>query len=1076
MSASYGWKKAAAVCAVVLGLLLGTVSLVWAQGPGTGSITGTVKDPKGLAVPDAEVVVRNVDTGADRTLTTNSDGLFVAPYLQPGRYQVTAKKEGFADFVRKDLNLEVGQTLTVDAQMSIKTAQTTITVTSAPALLQTETTDVSQVISPQLVQNLPINGRRWESFALLTPGVTPDGGFGLISYRGISSLYNNNSVDGTDNTQAFFSESRGRTRIAYAYSQDTIQEFQVTASNYSPEFGRAAGGIVNAVTKSGTNDWHGDAYEYLRQFHTSALDSLTKSRGLTTKPELIRHQFGGGVGGPIIKDKFFFYGNYDGQRRSFPGSVITSNLGFFTSVATQANCLLASSTLTPAQCAAAIGFLQSLQGTFPRRGNQDIYFGKLDYKLNANNHLSASLNWHDWRGPSAFLTFTPLFSSVLNEGFDHVKTRFVVVDWNSVVKPTVVNNFRFQYGKDLEADDPTGPPPAVSIGGGGPLYGENQSLPRLRFPDERRWQATENISFLKGTHTIKTGFDLTANHEMLANLFQGNGNYSYSSFQNWVLDVFGINTTTVPTGKHYSNFVQAGDPITGIGADDFWNLNYGAYVQDTWKVRPSLTLNFGLRYELQHVPQPSRPNTGSPLLALYTSKINIDENNFGPRVGLAWQVQKKTVIRLGYGLYYGNTTNSTFYAVRTENGILQQTFNCGPTSTCAPTFPNVIFSPPGPPPAAPFPGALSPQVINTNPPVGVQVSHGLSRDFVNPLVHMGEVTVERELPWRVTVSSRYLFSRGNHLPTFVDTNLMPTSVTRTYDVVDGTGATLTQVTVPFYASRIDSNAGAILTGFSTLNSWYNAFVLSVHKQYSQGLELLANLTVSKAWDDGQVIGTNGTFSGTDAPIDPKNQKAEYALSDLDQRRRLVLSAAWFPPFHGIGNTAVRRIFDGLGFSGILTLADGQPVTGTFPFTPRGFCPSTLDGGVTCGEISSFGSPTAGRVPQLPRNFFTNPGLKVLDFRVQRDFSITERYKLRLLVEAFNIFNHTNVLSVQNDLSGIIPHSSSATSLCSTSLSASHQHVNNCIGPSPNNDFFLPATTTNSLYSARQLQGSIRFSF
>src|SRR5450432_4917216 len=236
----------------------------WSQATGSGTINGTVTDPKQAAVPEAGVTIRNTDTGVDRAATTNEVGLYAAPFLQPGRYEITVSKVGFAKLLRKDVMLQVGQTQTIDLTLTIQSTSETVTITAETPVIDTEKTEMSQVVSQTQKDNLPLAGRRWESFALMTPNVTTDGGTGLVSYRGISGLYNQSSVDGTNNSQAFFSETKGRTTVAYVYSMDSIQEFQVAAANYSAELGGAAGGIVNAVTKSGSNLLHGDLFYYLR--------------------------------------------------------------------------------------------------------------------------------------------------------------------------------------------------------------------------------------------------------------------------------------------------------------------------------------------------------------------------------------------------------------------------------------------------------------------------------------------------------------------------------------------------------------------------------------------------------------------------------------------------------------------------------------------------------------------------------------------------------------------------------------------------------------------------------------------
>jgi hypothetical protein len=1049
---------------------MGTLAPAQAQSAGTGTITGTLSDPQGASIPGAAVVVRNIDTGTDHTLTANDAGIYVAAFLQPGRYEIRASKDGFATVVRQGLNLQVGETLTINLQLPIKAEQLTVTVTGESPLLDTEKTETSEVVSQTLVQNLPINGRRWDNFVLLTPGVTNDGGFGLVSYRGISGIYNENSVDGANNNQAFFSEARGRTRIAYVYSMDTIKEFQVSASNYSAEFGQAAGGVVNAVTKSGTNTIHGDLFYYLRYPTLNALDPINKASSIVnhlpfTQPVHQQQQFGGSVGGPIIKDKFFYFLTYDGSRKVFPISYTTSG----SALLVPTNC---PSGATAAQCTAAFSFVNSLLGNFPRNGNQDVYFAKLDYQLNPTNRLSVNFNFQNWRSPNGVITSATRFNdSLTTNGNDLVHSRFLVADWNSTISSSLVNDFRFQWGRDFEFESANFSGPNVSVSGI-TTYGMPNSLPRPAFPDEHRYQFTDTVSYVRGRHALKAGIDVSPIHELLINLFQGGGIYSYSgnsatALRNWIADVYGVAATTGDTriGRHYSSFVQATDPITGVGKDDFWNTDIAWFIQDTWKLRPSLTLNLGARYDLQLIPQPPRPNTATPLLTLYTSTINIDKNNFAPRIGISWSPMKDTVVRAGYGIFFAKTTNSTFYTSRVENGVFQQTFSCPPTSSCAPAFPNVIFPAPGPALQAPFSGALTPQVVNTNPPAASQLSRGLAPDFVNPLVHEGELGVERQLPGNMSVSATYLFSRGLRLPRFIDTNLAPATATKTYDVTDAGGNTLQTVTVPFYTARLNPQTGTILTGFSDINSWYHGLVLSVRKPFSNGIELLANYTLSKSIDDGQVIGTNGTFNGTDSPLDPANQKLENALSDLDQRQRFVTSVYWVPPFGQISNRPARLLLNGFSFGGIVTIASAGPQTAFVSGAPFG----APDFGVTGGEVSSFGGFTGGRVPQVGRNTFKAPTtLRTVDFRISRDIPIHERFKLQLIGEAFNLFNHTNFTSVLTNAANFTAHSATSTT-CNTT-----QHSNDCLVA--RTDFLLPSAAGNNLYGARQLQVSAKLIF
>jgi hypothetical protein len=1027
-------------------------NLAFAQSTGAGTITGTLTDPSGSVVPGATVSLMETDTHIERKISTNDAGIYVAPFLQPGHYEIKVSKPGLSTMARTQLTLQVGQTLTVDFKMPLQTTQDMITVSGEPSVVDPEKTEISQVVSTAAVENLPLAGRRWETFVLLTPNVTNDGGSGLASYRGISGLYNSTAVDGANNNQAFFSEARGRTTVPYVYSMDSIQEFEVSASNYSAELGQAAGGVVNAVTKSGGNAVHGDLFYYLRYPTLNALDPIQKATGNYTQPVHQQQQFGGSVGGPIIKDKLFYFLTYDGSRKVNPIS--------YTSSATFP--LACPAAVSATLCAAANGFFSSKLGAFPRFANQDIAFGKLDYQLNAKNHISTSFNFDDFHSPNSYNTaITSPNNSLSANGTAVTHERIFVANWDSTITNSMINNVRFQWSQDLEIISANGTAPSVSVTNV-MAYGLPNALPRPAFPNEHRYQFTDILSSTHGKHSIKAGVDVNLIHELLINLFQGGGVYSYAgstAFPNWVADITGTNLGDGLTGRHFSTFVQVTDPITGVGKDDFYNNDFDAFVEDTWKVRPNLTLNLGVRYDLQLIPQPPKPNTNTPLTTLYTSTINIPKNQFAPRLGMAWELRKGTVLRTGYGMFYAKTSNSTYYATRVENGVYQQTYNCNPTTCPGLTFPNVIFTPPGGTPVAPFPGALTPHAVLIPLSSNTATTRGQVPDFVNPLVHEGEVSLEHQLGASMSVSASYVFSRGLHLPMFIDSNLQAATLTKSYDVTNVSGATQSTITEPFYSTRIDPT-GSILTGYSDVNSWYNSMVLTFRRKMSHGLEYTANYTLSKATDGGQVPGQFGTFNGTDSAFDPRNRKLEYALSDLDQRQRFVSSMVWIPPYaKKISNKATRLILDGFSFSSIVVVNTGQPVTGGI----NGFPSGAPDGGLTGGLVNNSGTGTGGRMAGT-RNAFRGPGLGDVDLRIARSFVIREKVKLSFVGEAFNLFNFTNFYSVNSTQ---FNYSAAGSGACAG-------HTNACLVANP--AFFAPLTSNSNLSGARQLQISGRITF
>ena len=422
-----------------------------AQLAGSGTITGIVTDPTGAVAPAVDVTIRNTDTGVERRTQSSDGGVYTAAFLQPGHYDIQLSKTGFDTVLRKDLTLQVGQLMAINLRLEVKSVQEAVTVTGDAPLVDTEKTEVSQVISESAVNNLPIAGRRWDSFVMLTPNVTNDGTSGLVSYRGISGLYNSNTVDGANNNQAFFSEARGRANSgAYVYSMDSIKEYQVSAANYSAELGQAAGGVVNAVTKSGTNTFHGDLFYYLRYPSFNALDSYSKSRALYAQPIHQWQQFGGSGGGAIVKDKLFYFGTYDGSRKVNP---ITYTSSVFSPSVTALTC---PALVSSAQCAAANAFLFNQQGSFPRDTNQDVAFGRLDNQAPARNHLSSSFDFMNYRAPNAYTTSpTANNSSLSTNGSYLFHERIFVANWDAILSTSMVNNLRFQWAATWKPPAPT---------------------------------------------------------------------------------------------------------------------------------------------------------------------------------------------------------------------------------------------------------------------------------------------------------------------------------------------------------------------------------------------------------------------------------------------------------------------------------------------------------------------------------------------------------------------------------------------------------------------------------------------
>jgi len=1088
------------------------------QTSGAGTINGTVMDTSHAVVPGAAVTVTNVDTGINHSYTSDSAGLFVAPFLQPGHYKVSATAAGFSAVEARNLTLLVGQTLTIDLTMSVQSAATTIEVSSETPILNVEQTEVSQVVDQAIIQNLPVNGRNWSDFVLLTPNVVADGSSGLVSFHGISGLYNQNYVDGANNNQMLFSEARGRSSGApFVYSLDAIKEFQAETSNYSAEFGQAAGGQVNAITKNGTNDMHGDLFYYLRYPSLNALDPYSKWAALhnngnpflLTQPIHQQQEFGGSAGGPIKRDKLFYFLTYDGFRRVGRVLYYQTNTVTLTPTGTATSTNIISptqcpTTLTAALCTDAINFLINLGDSAPpaRFAKENLFFPRVDYQLNDKNLIYANFNFADFDSTYGYSP-NPTYSntSASTNAPTSYHERFFISHWTSTLSSTAVNDLRFQWGRDLETAGANASGPSVSMGA--ETYGMPNALPRIAEPDEHRLQITDVFSKVYGRHTFKFGGDVNLIHEIMINLFQGGGIYSYSGnvtqeFKNWAVDAFAgqAGDTDPYAGSHYNTFVQTIDkqhPTTSgkAGADDFWMKMYDGFAEDTWKVNQSLTVNLGVRYDIQLTPNPEIPNTSTALATKYNTTIKNVADRVQPRIGLSWNPTSKMVVRGGYGIFTGLNQGSTYYAMRVENGEYQINYNYkGCNNTCtgaaALAFPNVPFPVPGPSlSSAVYPtGGTAPTVTGVNASATTSF-HGLSPSFVPPLTHEWDLSVEEALPGKMSLQIGYVGSHALRLPVFLDANLVGQTPhgTRAFNIAYPNGTTKL-VTVPYYLTtdRIDPTLTSINAGFSVANSSYNGMAVTVRRPFDHGLEVLLNYTWAKALDDDMVQGAFGTFYGGNPVLDPNNLAAEYGRSDIDMRNRFVGTVMWKPALFE-SNPIMKYGLDGFTFSGTATESTGFPIVAGMnaPASVVASTPAAADGNIFGGAMSSSsGAPTTGRPPEIQRNSQPGPGVRNIDFRVTRDFPIYERIHMEIIGEAFNLLNQ-EIVSSTNTTFANLTSPTGATGACPTVTGLpTGTGFAGCIGPyvpSTHAGAFGVKTGTNSLlYGPRQLQLSAKFFF
>ncbi len=1054
-------------------LLIAAMSAVaFAQSTTTGAVGITVTDPAGAIVPNATVMVRNVETNKEGTATTDDEGRARVVNLDPGTYTVTVNATGFGAFTQEKVVVEVGRITSVETPLQIGQATGSVDVAAEAPVINTTQQDFSTNINQTSINELPINGRRASNFVLLSPGVVPDGNFGLLSFRGISGLLNNNTVDGGDNNNAFYSEERGRTRISYVVSQASIREFQVNTSNYSAEYGRAAGGVINTVTQSGTNDFHGSLFYYLRDNKLGATNPTTRRNVLVNgvgvqeafKPEDVRKQFGGSIGGRIIKDKLFFFFTYDEQRRNFPGAAVFPNATFLNlSTADRATLRARSVLITDTNINSALSFLAGLTGPVPRSQDQRIFFPKIDWVINSSNTLTGSYNRMRSQSPNGIETQPTTTKGLATFGDDFVQTDSFNMRLTSTITPTILNEARFQYGRDnlfASSVDPAasevilatglgGRPPQIGVNGF--TFGKQDFLERFSNPDEKRWQYADTMTISYGRHTFKFGGDINRVNDLLDNLRLEGGAYNYSNLGDFIVDYLNVTTlgalrtanvqcfgntgtrAALAAGKCYtSNFQQAFGPT----AFRISTTDYNFFIQDDIRLTPRLTLNLGLRYEYEQLPQPQIPNAlsnsaGQLVGPEQTRSLPSDKNNFGPRFGFAYDVSGdgKTSVRGGYGIYYGRIINSTIINAINQTGVTeaQRTFSLAATVAGAPVFPNVFTA--------------VPSIATGAPNIVV-----FSRNMSSPMIHQADLVFEKQILPNTVVSASVLISKGRSLPQFTDRNL-PAPVSRTFNFINGGPLNGLNITVPFFltASRPDARFGAITEITSEIETDYKALVLQFNRRMSKGLQFQMNYTWSKTTDSGQ---NSATFTFTNGPLNPADLSLEGGRSNLDLPHRFVASAVWTPglPF-GLENSKVgRAIFGGFTISPIVTAQSGVVYSANI----SGFGPSSQAGGIT-------GSGALGRIPFLfKRNSFRQPKIVNVDLRLSRRFRFTETMNLEFLAEAFNLFNHYQVTSVNTTL-----YTFSGSNLSFTPN-----------GP----NFGVPSGTGNSIFRERQIQFAVRFQF
>jgi hypothetical protein len=884
------------------------------------SVSGRVTDPQGAIVAGAQVSARQTETNVTGETVTNSEGRFRFPYLKVGPYEVKVHAPGFLDSTRT-LGLTVGSAFDIPIVLAVAGLDTDVTVRGETTILETARSQIAGTVPQTEVQSLPMNGRNFLDLALLIPGVSPTNigstqlfaetsavpgqGISIASQRNLSNNFIVDGLSANDDAAAL---------SGITYGVDAVEQFQVVTSGGQAELGRALGGYINVVTKSGTNTLGGTLYDFIRDDNFNAPNALSGK----TLP-MNQQQYGGSVGGPIVRNRTFYFSNFEQRLLDQTGlvAILPENVPIIN------------------DRLAAVGYQGSpvTTGIYPNPVHSANLLGKLDHHVSGSDQLSIRYSLYrvtsdNSRGAGA------LNAPTASAGLDNVDQSLAFGNtWT--ISPRTVNETRaqFSYG-DLKAPPTDTIGPAVSILGVA-SFGTLSGSPTRRV--NKMYQVVDNLSHQAGAHALRAGVDFVFNDDTITFPRSFRGSYAFSSL------------ATFLSGT-YSGFTQTfGDPVVSQT-----NPNIGIYAQDEWRVGSSLTLNLGLRYDLQ-VLEP----------------INTDRNNLSPRVGFAWSpsASQDLVIRGGAGLFFdrvplravanailsaGNTTDLNNLHQPSVSGII-------PTQDGAPTFPNIL-----------------PARILTTTLVDFTT---MDKSLQNAYSKQASIEVERALGPSRTVSVGYQYLRGESLLMSVNQNV-PTCVAAGTN--NGCRPNSTYRNNSQYSSVADSTYhGLHLSFVQRANTW-----ASVRVTY----------TLSKSMNDvGEAF-----FS---SPVDPTDIMRDWGRSDDDQRHRLVVNAtvntsmapattAWERISHGFQLSSMLQYYSALPFNITSGVANLQGTTSR-PLADGKTAPTNFD---------------VRAVSLIPRNAGIGSDFFSWNLRVSRAFPITGDVKIEGLVEAFNLTNRVNDLT------------------------------------------------------------------
>lgn len=926
----------------------------------TGSISGVVTDNAGGALPGVTVTATNNQTGLTRTAVTDSGGNYQVPLLPPGQYRVSAELSGMGSAGRDRVNVFLGTSTKVDLSIRPQLAEEITVTAESPVIDPTQSAAAAAVTSYE-IQNLPILGRDFKDLVLLTPGVAPSFGnrVALVGARGTAVDYN---IDGANANSDFFAEERGGTEAPYVFSQAAIREFQVLRSTYSAEYSRGGGGTMNAITKSGTNEIQGELFFYHRD------EDWADERNLTGITEFFEpkntDQYGFAGGGPVMRDRLFYFINGDFQTIEEPFNI--------TDFRTTPQFLA----LPPDVRQGVVSKLEGLLGhsldrefSYDTRENQDTYLAKIDWNAANNHHFNLRWNFSDFNNfPSE--SNVPLS----NQGNEFNTVNSYVGQLDSVLTDSMYNFALFQYSleeRPILALNTSFPQVNISgLSSGAFQFGQKDFLPNGT--DEEKWEVKNTLSWLMDTHTFKAGFNyLTVD---IDNLFVRDlaGDFFFSTPQAFI--------DGTP-----SRFEQ-GFGLSSVTAFDF--DQWGAFVMDTWRPIPRLTLDLGIRYDVMNMPRPIRNIYEATNPELDENFVD-DTDNFAPRVGFAYDLfgTGQSVLRGGVGMYYNHIPAILLaQPLQQTAGLFNNySFTCSATVQC-PVFPNLF---------------TEQQLAGFNPTAVLDLT-AISPDFESAESIRGSLGYEQRLGRDYSVEIEGIYAKHDHQQRLVNVNAVPTGL-MFGNIIQYTTAT---------SNKPYPNFRDVRMHVSDAEGDYKAVTVGIRKLPLGGSNLswLAHYTWSESIDQD----TNSRSTSTTFSYDPYNPKLSEGPADTDITHRVVASATYELPYgffvSGIFNWRTglpytRNIFFSGGAGHLTGLARvGTPVP-VFVDSNGSVIDITAANNSTPAEFAAFLNSRGARI--LGRNTEDQSDFSNLDLRLAKRFGLPWGMQIELIAEVFNVFNEAN---------------------------------------------------------------------